>query len=71
MDKPLSLKIMEFQKDISEVISKSDLPIYILKYQIKDLYDEVNKLANNLSQQEIDEYYQSQEKQEEETPKEN
>ena len=71
MDKPLSLKIMEFQKDISEVISKSDLPIYILKYQIKDLYDEVNKLANDLSQQEIDEYYQSQEKQEEETPKEN
>lgn len=68
MNKPLSLKIQEFQKDISNIISQAELPLYILKYQIKDLYNEIDKLINDLSQKEIDEYYQSLQENKEETP---
>ena len=65
MDKPLALKIQEFQKTISEVIGQSDLPIYILKYKIKDLLAEIEKLENDFTQKELNEYYQSQQSQEE------
>ena len=61
MDKPLALKIQEFQQNISDVISKSELPIYILKYQIRDLATEIDKLAENMAQEELQKYYQSQE----------
>ena len=67
MDKPLSLKIQEFQKNISDIISNSELPIYILKYQIKDLYDEISRLADDFAQRELAQYYQSQQQTEEES----
>ena len=70
MDKPLPLKIQEFQQAIAKVIAETDLPIYILKYQIKDLLSEIEKLENNFSQQEIEQYYQSQKQTKEEASKE-
>lgn len=65
MDKPLALKIQEFQQAVSQVIQQSGLPIYILKYQIKDLLFEIEKLENDFAQREINEYYQSQQNEEE------
>ena len=70
MDKPLALKIQEFQQAVSEVIASSDLPIVILKYQIKDLLAEIEKAEADFTQQELQAYYQSQEQTEEETSKE-
>lgn len=66
MDKPLVLKIQEFQKAMSEIIASSELPIYILKYQIKDLLAEIEKLENDFAQKELQEYYQSQKQPKEE-----
>jgi len=60
MDKPLPLKIQEFQQAITEIIGNADIPIYILKYQIKDLLSEIEKLEQDFAQQELNEYYQSQ-----------
>ena len=70
MDKPLALKIQEFQQAMSKVIEQSELPIYILKYQIKDLYSEIERIESEYTQQEIEQYQKSQEQTEEETPKE-
>ena len=70
MDKPLALKIQEFQKAMTSVIEQSGLPIYILKYQIKDLLAEIEKLENDFAQKELQEYYQSQQQTAEESPKE-
>ena len=67
MDKPLPLKIQEFQKEVSDAIAKSELPIYILKYLIKDLYSEIDAMSNEFAQKELSEYYQSQNKSEEES----
>ena len=61
MEKPLPIKIQEFQQAIADVIGKADLPIYILKYQIKDLLSEIEKLEQDFAQQEVNQYYQSQE----------
>ena len=67
MDKPIALKIQEFQKEISNTIANSGLPIYILKYQIKDLLVEIEKLESDFAQKELEEYYQSQQSNEEES----
>ena len=69
MDKPLPLKIQEFQQAVSQLIEQSGLPIYILKYQIKDLLSEIEKIEADFAQQELTQYYQSQ-KQTEEKPNE-
>lgn len=69
MDKPLPIKIQEFQQAISKIIEQSELPIYILKYQIKDLLSEIEKLEQTFAQQEIDQYYKSQEQINEEPSK--
>ena len=68
MNKPISLKIHEFQQEVSHVIQNSELPIYILKYQNKNLLSEIEKAEENFAQKEISEYYKSQEQSEEETP---
>ena len=65
MDKPLPLKTQEFQQAIAKVIERSNLPVYILKYQIKDLLSEIEKLEQDFARQEINQYYQSQETKEE------
>ena len=67
MDKPLPLKVQEFQKEVSDAIAKSGLPIYILKYLIKDLYSEIEVMSSEIAQKEVSEYYQSQNKSEEES----
>ena len=64
MDKPLPLKIQEFQQKMSDVISNSELPIYILKYQIKDLLSEIETLERDYAQKEISAYNQSLQKEE-------
>ena len=59
IDKPISLKIQEFQKNISAVIGESELPIFMIKFLIKDLCSEIDNVANDFAQKEIAEYYQS------------
>ena len=61
MDKPLPLKIQEFQQAVSQLIEQSGLSVYILKYQIKDLLSEIEKVEAEFAQQELTQYYQSQE----------
>ena len=59
MDKPISLRIQEFQKNISNIIGESELPIFMIKFLIKDLCVEIDNIANDFAQKEIAEYYQS------------
>ena len=69
MDKPLTLKIQEFQKAVASIIEQSELPIYILKYQIKDLLSEIENLEQDFARKELEEYYQSQQQSNEESSK--
>ena len=59
MDKPITLRIQEFQQNLSQVIADSDLPVFIIKYIIKDLNTEIDNLATDFANQEIAAYYES------------
>jgi len=71
MNKPMSLKIQEFQQNISNIIGESELPIFMIKYILKDLQSEIDRLTNDFAQKEINEYYQSQKTEETESTEKN
>lgn len=70
MNKPTSLKIQEFQKSILNIINNSELPLYLVKYIIKDLSIEIDNTFDDLAKKEINEYYKSLNEQEKDTSEE-
>lgn len=50
--KPLTLQVQETEKEIAEVINKANLPAYVLKQILKDIYQQIEVIE----QQEIEEY---------------
>ena len=44
MDKPLSLQVQETEKEVVEVINKSQLPAYVLKTILERIYNEIDKI---------------------------
>ena len=55
MDKPTVLSIEEFKQKLSDVVSNSELPAFILEYIIKDLYTEVHNISEQVKLKEIQE----------------
>ena len=47
-DKPLSLVINEFRANIENVINNSNLPPYIIEPILKDYYNQIALLSNNI-----------------------
>ena len=58
MNKPFTLQVQETQQEIVNTINKSNLPAYVLKIILKELYQQVEQLELN----EIETYKQTQEK---------
>lgn len=58
MNKPFTLQVQETQQEIVNTINKSNLPAYVLKNILKELYQQVEQLELN----EIETYKQQQEK---------
>lgn len=56
MEKPLSLVIEEFRKDVEQAVSKSKLSPVILEMIFKDFYGNVRDVAIQYSQQEFENY---------------
>ena len=56
MEKPLSLVIEEFKRDMEHVIAKSKLSPVILEMIFKDFYVNVHDVAIQYSQQELENY---------------
>ena len=59
MDKPIALRIQEFQQNISKVIGESGLSIFFIKYILKDLQAEIDTLSEQFAVDEINEYRRS------------
>ena len=55
-DKPLSLVINEFRVNIENVINNSNLPPYIIEPILKDYYNQIALLSNNIYINEKEEY---------------
>lgn len=58
MNKPFTLQVQETEEQLVNAINKSNLPAYVLKQILKELYQQVEQLEIN----EIETYNQEQEK---------
>ena len=61
MDKPLSLRVREFESKIVEEVNKSELPAFCLKQILEKLYSQLTQIEN----QEIKDYQEKERKEKE------
>lgn len=62
-EKPLSVVITEVKKGIASIINGSGLPIYISEMIIKDIYNDIIEISNQVKDTEYSQYIQAQENQ--------
>lgn len=60
-EKPITLKVEELKENIAILINESELPIFLLDYIIKDLYNEIHILSENQLLKDKQSYAKSQE----------
>lgn len=63
-EKPITLKVEELKENIAILINESELPIFLLDYIIKDLYNEIHILSENQLLKDKQSYAKSQEESE-------
>ena len=56
MDKPLSLRVREFESKLVEELNKSELPAFCLKQILEKIYSQLTQIEN----QEIKDYQERQ-----------
>lgn len=56
--KPLTLRVQEIQSKVVDILNNSQLPAYVLKVMIKELYQQLE----NIEIEEIKKYNEEQEK---------
>jgi len=59
MEKPITMKIEEAKENIVQVINDSNLPMWIVRDIIKDIYEQANRLAIQQAEQEKKAYLES------------
>ena len=65
MDKPLTLRVQEIQSKVVEILNDSQLPAYVLKIIIEELYRQLE----NIEIEEIKKYNEEHESQTKESDK--
>lgn len=60
-EKPLSVAITEVKKGIASIINESGLPIYISEMIVKDIYNDIVQVSNQVKNSEYAQYVQAQE----------
>ena len=58
-EKPLSVAITEVKKGIASIINGSGLPIYISEMIVKDIYNDIVQVSNQVKDTEYTKYIQS------------
>lgn len=46
MDKPITIQIEEIKDNLANILNNSNLPLFVIRYILKDLYSEVCNLYN-------------------------
>lgn len=59
-EKPLSVIIDEFKGNLQDVINTSSLPPYLVEPILKDIYNQVFILSQQIKTQELNEYNEKQ-----------
>ena len=55
-EKSLAVAMTELKEQIVNAINVSNIPIYLVKYALKDIYDEVIQIADTQIENEINQY---------------
>lgn len=69
MDKPLTLIVDDCKKDITKIINESNLPLWVLDYIVKDIYNEIHFLSERQNMEDREKYTQQLAEQETEIEK--
>lgn len=67
MEKPITIKKMEFEKSLAEVVNQSGLPPFILRPIMQEALTQVTQLEAQQLQNDISEYQKSLEEEESES----
>lgn len=59
-NKTLAVAMAELKEQIINSINESNIPLYLVKYVLKDIYDDVISIADAQIEKEIDQYKASQ-----------
>lgn len=59
-NKTLAVVMTELKEQIINSINESNIPLYLVKYVLKDIYDDVIPVADAQIEKEIDQYKASQ-----------
>lgn len=57
MNKPFTIQVQEVEQEIVNTINNSNLPAYVLKQIVKDIYQQIS----DVEQQEIQKYLENKE----------
>lgn len=47
MEKPFTLKVQEIEEEIVKILNNSNLPAYVLKTVLQNLFNQLQELDNN------------------------
>lgn len=59
-NKTLAVAMTELKEQIINSINESNMPLYLVKYVLKEIYDDVIQVADAQIEKEIDQYKASQ-----------
>lgn len=59
MEKPITIKKMEFEQQLSEVVNQSGLPPFVLRPIIQEVLAQISQLEAQQLQNDISEYQKS------------
>lgn len=59
IQKPLSVSIASFKKDMVDIINRSGIPIYITEMVLKEMLNEVSVVSSQVQEKERTQYMES------------
>ena len=64
MDKPLTVRYMEFKQNLISLINSADIPLFIVRYVLAEALEMVDKVSANEVKRELAEYKKAKEEEE-------
>jgi len=64
MDKPLTVRYMEFKQNLISLINSADIPLFVMRYILAEALEMVDKVSSNEIKRDLEEYGKAKEEEE-------
>lgn len=64
MDKPLTVRYMEFKQSLISLINNAGIPLFIVRYVLAEALEMVDKVSSNEIKRDLEEYGKAKEEEE-------